>query len=59
MDEHIKKYFKYPDLAMDLQLQSVVNVFFEINQDGLVENVTAKSNLVGVKFNNQESLNTA
>ena len=34
MDEHIEKYFYYPDLAIDLQLQSVVNVFFEINNEG-------------------------
>ena len=59
MDEHIKKYFNYPDLAIDLQLQSVVNVFFEINNEGLIENVFAKSNLVGARYDNQVSLNTA
>ena len=59
MDEHIEKYFNYPDLAIDLQLQSVVNVFFEINNEGLVENVFAKSNLVGASYDNQGSLNTA
>lgn len=59
MQEHIDKYFIYPDLAIDLQLQSVVNVFFEINKEGLVYNLFAKSNLVGVKYDDQESLLSA
>ena len=56
LQEHIDKNFIYPKLAIDLGLQSVVNVFFEINKEGLVENIRAKSNLVGVKFDNDESL---
>ena len=56
IQEHIEKYFIYPKTALDLRLQSVVNVFFEINENGEVNNITAKSNLVGVKFDSEEAL---
>ena len=56
IQEHIEKYFIYPKTALDLRLQSVVNVFFEINENGEVNNIIAKSNLVGVKFDSEEAL---
>ena len=56
IQEHIEKHFVYPKTALDLRLQSVVNVFFEINENGEVNNITAKSNLVGVKFDSEEAL---
>ena len=56
IQEHIEKYFIYPKTALDLGLQSVVNVFFEINENGEPNNIIAKANLVGVKFDSEESL---
>ena len=56
IQEHIEKYFIYPKTALDLGLQSVVNVFFQINENGEVNNITAKANLVGVKFDSEEAL---
>ena len=56
MQEHIDEFFIYPKTAIDLGLQAVVNVNFEINQNGLVDDINANCNLVGVKFDNKEAL---
>ena len=56
IEEHISKFFIYPKTANDLGLQSIVNVFFDINVNGSVSNIKAKSSLVGVKFENKEAL---
>ena len=59
IEEHIEKYFIFPDSAKDLGLQSVVNVFFEIDINGKVDKLFAKSSIVGVEFKDSESLNIA
>ena len=56
LEEHINNFFIYPKTANDLGLQSIVNVFFDINENGSVSNIKAKSSLVGVKFENKEAL---
>ena len=57
--EHIEKNIEYPDQAKNLELQSIVNVFFEIDESGLVKNIDLKSNLVAVKFTDQDALISA
>ena len=57
--EHIEKYFIFPETAKELGLQSVVNVFFEIDVNGKVDKLFAKSSIVGVEFNDADALNTA
>ena len=57
--EHIEKNIEYPDQAKNLELQSIVNVFFEIDESGLVKNIDLKSNLVAVKFTDQDALTSA
>ena len=57
--EHIEKYFVFPDSAKELGLQSVVNVFFEIDINGKVDKLFAKSSIVGVEFTDSDALNTA
>lgn len=59
MAEHIEKYFIFPQTAKELGLQSVVNVFFEIDVNGKVGKLFAKSSIVGVEFTDTEALNTA
>ena len=56
---HIEKYFIFPETAKELGLQSVVNVFFEIDVNGKVDKLFAKSSIVGVEFNDADALNTA
>ena len=56
ISEHIANNFVYPKAAMELELQAVVKVFFEININGKVEKLFAKASLVGVKFDEQEAL---
>jgi|TARA_B110000483_G_scaffold52149_1_gene64944 hypothetical protein len=56
MQEHIDEFFSYPKTAVDLGLQAVVNVYFEINKNGMVGDINANCNLVGVKFDNKEAL---
>ncbi|MDB4050064.1 energy transducer TonB [Flavobacteriaceae bacterium] len=59
LSEHIEKYFIFPDSAKDIGLQSVVNVFFEIDINGKVDKLFAKSSIVGVEFKDAESLRIA
>jgi hypothetical protein len=56
ISEHIANNFVYPKAAMDLELQAVVKVFFEIDKNGKVDKLFAKASLVGVKFNEKEAL---
>ena len=56
ISEHIENNFVYPKSAMELKLQAVVKVFFEININGKVDKIFAKASLVGVKFDEQEAL---
>jgi len=59
IEEHIQKYFIFPETAKELGLQSVVNVFFEIDVDGKVDKLFAKSSMVGVEFNDADALAVA
>ena len=59
LNEHIEENLVFPESAKELGLQSVVNVYFEIDVEGRVSNLIAKSSLVGVKFTDKEALNTA
>ena len=56
ISEHIENNFVYPKAAMELELQAVVKVFFEIDINGKVDKLFAKASLVGVKFDEQEAL---
>jgi len=56
ISEHIANNLVYPKAAMDLELQAVVKVFFEIDKNGKVDKLFAKASLVGVKFNEKEAL---
>lgn len=42
INEHIKKYFIYPEIAKDLGIQGRVLVQFVINQDGYIENIRTR-----------------
>ena len=59
LEDHIEKYKQYPEQVKNLNLQSIVNVFFEIDELGLTSNIRIKSNLVGVKFSDKEALLSA
>ena len=56
ISEHISNNFVYPKAAMELELQAVVKVFFEIDINGKVDKLFAKASLVGVKFDEKEAL---
>lgn len=59
VQDHINQNLVYPQAASKMGLQSIVNVFFEINREGNVENVKAKSNLVAVEFDDIDALSAA
>jgi len=59
VQNHINKNLIYPQAANEMGLQSIVNVFFEINLEGKVENIEAKSNLVAVEFDDIDALSAA
>ena len=59
VQDHINQNLVYPQAASEMGLQSIVNVFFEINFEGNVENVKAKSNLVAVEFDDIDALSAA
>ena len=59
LNEYIEENLVFPESAKELGLQSVVNVYFEIDVEGRVSNLIAKSSLVGVKFTDKEALDTA
>jgi hypothetical protein len=56
ISEHVENNFIYPEAAIELGLQAVVKVFFEIDINGKVDKLFAKASLVGVKFDQQEAL---
>ena len=39
MNKHINKVFRYPETAIEMDLQGRVNVVFEIQKDGSIGNV--------------------
>lgn len=59
LTEHIDKYLVFPENLKELGLQAVVNVFFEIDINGKVDKLVAKSSLVGVEFKDPNALQTA
>ena len=59
MFEHVEKNFKYPKTAWELDLESLVRIRFDINEFGEVDNVIAKSSVVGISFIEREALKAA
>mgnify|MGYP001251564492 CR=1 FL=1 len=59
IQEHVDKYFIFPEIAIDLGLQAVVNVLFNINEQGIVSDINPICNLVGVKFDDKDALLSA
>ena len=42
LNQHIRDHFQYPEIAIDSGYQGRVIIKFEINKEGLVENIKAK-----------------
>ena len=59
MFEHVEKNFKYPKTAWELDLESLVRIRFEIDELGDVDNIVAKSSVVGISFIEKEALKAA
>jgi protein TonB len=59
LQEHIETNFLYPKSAWDLNLEAIVNVKFDIDENGKINNIKPNANLVGVTFIQQRALNNA
>ncbi|NND51655.1 MAG: energy transducer TonB [Flavobacteriaceae bacterium] len=42
MQEHLIKHFKYPEVAMEMEITGKVFVMFEINKDGVVSGIRSR-----------------
>lgn len=59
LQEHIEINFLYPKSVWDLNLEAIVNVKFDIDENGKIDNIKPNANLVGVSFIQQRALNNA
>tara|TARA_B100000282_G_scaffold60508_1_gene40409 strand:- start:4416 stop:5210 length:795 start_codon:yes stop_codon:yes gene_type:complete len=59
LQEHIEINFLYPKSVWDLNLEAIVNVKFDIDENGKIDNIKPNANLVGVSFIQKRALNNA